>query len=172
MPDLQPFPHCAMLVGNTGGRHMHENGDDPYALNRFIDAQSECYDTVIAELSAGQKQTHWMWFVFPQIDGLGFSPTARFYAIKSPAEAEAYLDHALLSPRLMECTRLLLSHPGLSASAIFGSPDDMKLCSSMTLFDHVSEEKAVFSQILEMFYAGNRDCRTLDILLDMPNLNT
>ncbi len=140
-------------------------GSDPYELERFTAAQDRIYRTVLAELKSGQKRTHWMWFIFPQIDGLGFTPTSIRYAIKSVAEARAYLDHPVLGPRLVECAEAVLAVEGRSASAIFGYPDDMKLRSSMTLFAHVAEEpQPVFARVLDKYYTGEKDNKTLRIL--------
>jgi uncharacterized protein (DUF1810 family) len=147
---------------------IHENRasdrGDPFDLNRFLSAQEGVYDRVLAELRAGRKRTHWMWYIFPQIDGLGRSPTARQYAIKSLEEARRYLAHPLLGARLVECAEAVLAVQGLSASDIFGYPDDMKLCSSMTLFARVSEPRSVFERVLDKFYRGKRDTGTLQIV--------
>ena len=138
--------------------------DDPYELNRFISAQKEVYDRVLAELRDGLKRTHWMWFIFPQIDGLGHSPTTRLYSIKSLDEARQYLSHPVLGNRLVESAEAVLAVSGLSASDIFGHPDDWKLQSSMTLFALVAEPGSVFERVLEKYYRGMRDGRTLQIL--------
>ena len=139
-------------------------GDDPYDLNRFISAQEGVYDRALAELRDGLKRTHWMWFIFPQIDGLGHSPTTRLYSIKSLDEARQYLGHPVLGARLVESAEAVLAVSGLSASDIFGHPDDWKLQSSMTLFALVSEPGSVFERVLEKYYQGKRDARTLQIL--------
>jgi uncharacterized protein (DUF1810 family) len=143
--------------------------DDPHDLRRFIDAQATCYPQVLAELTAGRKRTHWMWFVFPQLAGLGSSPTARRFAIASLAEAGAYLAHPLLGTRLRECARAILRHRGRSAHEILGSPDDLKLKSCATLFARVAPADAapVFEQLLTAFYDGERDARTLQLLEGM-----
>jgi uncharacterized protein (DUF1810 family) len=138
--------------------------EDPFNLNRFVDAQESIYSIALSELRAGQKRSHWMWFIFPQIAGLGQSQTASFYAIKNASEAEAYLDHAVLGRRLKECTRTLLNFSGRSASDIFAYPDDLKFCSSMTLFDHVSSGEPVFSDAITKYCGGMLDMKTLDIL--------
>lgn len=138
-------------------------GDGP-GLERFLEAQASCYPAALAELKAGRKRTHWMWFVFPQIAGLGSSPTSRHYAIRSRAEAEAYLAHPVLGPRLVECCRALLELEGASASDVFGYPDDLKLRSSMTLFAAVSPDGGVFSQVLDKYFGGRPDPRTLQLL--------
>jgi uncharacterized protein (DUF1810 family) len=138
--------------------------DDTYELNRFISAQKGVYDLVLAELRDGLKRTHWMWFIFPQIDGLGHSSTTRLYSIKSLDEARHYLSHPVLGARLVESAEAVLAVSGLSASDIFGHPDDWKLQSSMTLFALVAEPGSVFERVLEKYYQGKRDGRTLQIL--------
>ena len=137
-------------------------GEDPHDLARFTAAQDEIYDRILAELKGGRKRTHWMWFVFPQIDGLGFSATTTRYSIKSLAEARAYLAHPVLGARLRECTQAVLATDGRTAFEIFGSPDNMKLKSSMTLFGAVAD--SVFDAVLEKFYGGERDTGTLELL--------
>jgi uncharacterized protein (DUF1810 family) len=138
--------------------------DDPYELNRFISAQTGVYDRALAELRDGLKRSHWMWFIFPQIDGLGHSPTTRLYSIKSLDEARQYLSHPVLGARLVESAEAVLAVSGLSASDIFGHPDDWKLQSSMTLFALVAEPGSVFERVLEKYYQGKRDSMTLQIL--------
>jgi uncharacterized protein (DUF1810 family) len=142
---------------------------DPFDLMRFVRAQDPVYRDIQAELTRGQKQSHWMWFVFPQVAGLGFSAMSQRYAIASRAEAKAYLAHPILGPRLVECTRLLLAVEGRTINAILGAPDDAKFRSSMTLFDAVSEEP-VFDEALARYFSGERDVATLAILskLDRP----
>lgn len=137
---------------------------DPYDLNRFINAQDGIYDRALVELRGGLKRSHWMWFIFPQIDGLGFSQTTRHYAVKSLEEAKRYLGHAVLGARLTECTEAVLAVQGRSVSDIFGYPDDMKLQSSMTLFELVAGPSSVFERVLEKYYQGKRDARTLQIV--------
>ncbi len=137
---------------------------DSYVLNRFISAQEGVYDRVLAELRGGLKRTHWMWFVFPQINGLGHSPTTRHYAIKSLEEARHYLSHPILGARLVESAEAVLAVQGKSASDIFGYPDDMKLQSSMTLFALVAEPHSVFERVLDKYFQGKRDARTLQIV--------
>jgi uncharacterized protein (DUF1810 family) len=139
-------------------------GDDPFELSRFYRAQDSVYANVLTELKAGHKRTHWMWYIFPQIDGLGFSPTAQYYAIKSIAEARQYLDHPALGTRLLECCHLVLATEGRSISQILGYPDDLKLKSSMTLFACVADPPSVFDRILGKYFLGERDIRTLHIL--------
>jgi uncharacterized protein (DUF1810 family) len=133
-------------------------------LERFVEAQAAVYAGVVAELAAGRKRGHWMWFVFPQLRGLGHSATARYYGIASAAEAKAYLAHPLLGARLRECTRLVLAVEGRSAHAIFGSPDDLKFRSSMTLFGHGAADDALFSAALDRYFGGERDPLTLERL--------
>jgi uncharacterized protein (DUF1810 family) len=141
-----------------------DNSKDPFDLARFVEAQEGVYQAALSELAAGRKRSHWMWFIFPQIQGLGRSPTANLYAIKSPAEAKAYLDHPVLGPRLRECTNALLENAGLSASDVFGFPDDLKFCSSMTLFESVSSESGLFKTAIDRYCGGKRDDMTLTIL--------
>ncbi|MBB4359073.1 uncharacterized protein (DUF1810 family) [Bradyrhizobium sp. CIR18] len=136
---------------------------DPFDLERFVTAQNPVFRAVQAELARGRKQTHWMWFVFPQIAGLGFSAMSQRYAIGSPAEAKAYLAHPVLGARLIECTGLVLAVQGRSINAILGAPDDSKFRSSMTLFGAVSDEP-VFGEALARYFAGERDASTLEIL--------
>jgi uncharacterized protein (DUF1810 family) len=138
--------------------------EDPYHLQRFVDAQASVYKQVLAELRRGQKQSHWMWFVFPQIEGLGASPMARKFAIASRAEAEAYLNHPILGPRLRECTRLVTAIPNRSIDIILGSPDDLKFRSSMTLFASVAADNKDFVDALDRFYGGDMDSATLERL--------
>lgn len=137
---------------------------DPYDLQRFVDAQRPIYDRALAELKAGLKQSHWMWFIFPQIAGLGRSETARRYAIQNAEEAKAYVEHPLLGPRLEGCAHALLAHSERPARQILGMPDDMKLHSSMTLFAAVAPERGVFQQNLDAFFAGQPDSATLSRL--------
>ena len=137
---------------------------DPHGLNRFISAQEGIYDRVLAELRGGLKRTHWMWYIFPQIDGLGHSPTTRHYAIKSLEEARLYLGHPVLGARLVESAEAVLTVQGLPASDIFGHPDDGKLQSSMTLFLLVAEPGSVFERVLDKYFQGKRDARTLQIV--------
>lgn len=137
---------------------------DPFDLARFVEAQRDDYDQALVEIKRGQKQSHWMWYIFPQFDGLGFSPTSKRYSIKSLAEAQAYLAHPVLGPRLLECAEAVLSIDGRSAFAIFGSPDDLKLKSCATLFERVSPQGSDFTRLLEKFYGGDRDARTLQLL--------
>lgn len=137
---------------------------DPYNLSRFVQAQERDYDQALSELTLGRKRSHWMWYVFPQLDGLGSSPITKLYSIKSEDEARAYLKHPTLGPRLLACAEAILSVDGKSAREILGSPDDLKLRSCATLFAHVSPPGSVFEHILEKFYAGERDAATLRLL--------
>ena len=138
--------------------------DDPYDLRRFLQAQEGDYEQALSEIHGGRKHTHWMWYIFPQIDGLGFSSTSKFYAIKSAEEAKAYLAHTVLGPRLLECAEAVGGVEGKSAAEIFGSPDDMKLKSCATLFASVSPPGSAFERLLDKYYQGRRDKKTLDLL--------
>jgi uncharacterized protein (DUF1810 family) len=137
---------------------------DPFDLERFVTAQEPVYRDVIAELRDGRKRSHWMWFVFPQLRGLGGSAMAARYGISSLEEADAYLRHPVLGPRLRECTQLVNGVQGRSVGEIFGSPDDLKLCSSMTLFARATDDNADFVALLDKFYDGRYDERTLERL--------
>ena len=136
---------------------------DPYNLERFVEAQASVIDKVLSELRSGYKQSHWMWFIFPQIRGLGRSPVSVEYAISGREEARAYSQHPILGPRLKECTRMVVLVENRSAREIFGSPDDMKFRSSMTLFSQVSEDN-IFTRALEKYFQGLPDQMTLDRL--------
>jgi uncharacterized protein (DUF1810 family) len=138
--------------------------EDPFDLQRFVDAQSTVYDTVLDELRAGRKRGHWIWFIFPQLTGLGRSPTAARFAISSLAEARTYVDHHVLGVRLRECTRLVNAIDGRSVDEIFGWPDDLKVRSSMTLFAHATDDNADFVTLLDKFYGGEEDPATLELL--------
>jgi uncharacterized protein (DUF1810 family) len=134
---------------------------DTYDLQRFVEAQQPVYPRVVSELRAGRKQSHWMWFIFPQIEGLGHSAMAQRYAIGSRAEAVAYLEHPLLGPRLRECTRLVNAVADKDIHAILGSPDDMKFKSSMTLFARAAADNADFAAALDKYYGGEFDAATI-----------
>ncbi len=134
---------------------------DPYDLKRFVDAQAPVFDAVVSELSAGRKQSHWMWFVFPQIAGLGFSSMAQRYALASLAEAEAYLAHPVLGDRLRHCIDLVLAVEGKGITAILGSPDDMKFRSCMTLFGRAAPKEPCFRAALDRYFNGEPDPATL-----------
>ena len=138
--------------------------DGPFDLQRFVDAQDRVYDGVLAELRAGAKRSHWIWFVFPQLSGLGRSSTAELFGIESLAEARAYLAHPVLGPRLRECARLAVSIEGRSADQIFGWPDNLKVRSSMTLFARATDDNADFLAVLDKFYGGQQDPLTLELL--------
>ena len=134
--------------------------DDPHNLERFVIAHRGSYDAALSELRSGKKRSHWMWFVFPQVAGLGSSAMADRYAIRSKQEAVAYLAHPVLGPRLVECANALLRMKGMMAEEIMGYPDDLKLRSSMTLFAAVSPPDSAFHQVLEIYFAGVPDNRT------------
>jgi uncharacterized protein (DUF1810 family) len=135
-----------------------------HGLERFVEAQAPVYHTVIAELSMGHKETHWMWFIFPQLKELGKSAMAKRYGIESADEAKAYLGHPLLGSRLVECTKLLLAQRNANAFEIFGSPDELKLRSCMTLFAVAAPEQLVFKQALDVFFRGKADEVTVKLL--------
>jgi uncharacterized protein (DUF1810 family) len=137
---------------------------DPYNLERFVRAQEGQYERALAEIEAGRKQSHWMWYVFPQFTGLGSSEMSALYAVKSVGEAEAYLEHPVLGPRLLKCAEATLRAEGRSAHEIFGSPDDLKLRSSATLFAHVSQEGSVFHRLLAHYFQGKPDDRTIRLI--------
>jgi uncharacterized protein (DUF1810 family) len=137
------------------------------SLERFVQAQTGVYDTALAELTAGRKRSHWMWFVFPQLAGLGSSPAAQRYAIRDLGEARAYLAHPVLGPHLVEASNALLGVEGRSAEQILGYPDDLKLRSSMTLFAEAADDPGVFRAVLYRYYDGP-DQRTLDLLSSAP----
>ena len=130
----------------------------------FIHAQNMVYPLVIKELSQGEKRTHWMWFIFPQIKGLGHSVRARRFSLQSLEQAQEYLQHEVLGTRLLECSKLLLKHPNKSALEIFGTPDNLKLHSSLTLFALADDKDSVFEQLLQQFFAGKPDVKTIDVL--------
>lgn len=134
------------------------------SLQRFLDVQQRDYETALAEIKAGRKQSHWMWYIFPQIQGLGYSETSKYYAIKNREEATAYLNHSVLGKRLEEICNALLETKTADAYKIFGSPDDVKLKSSMTLFDAVAGGQSVFQKVLHKFFEGRKDETTLQLL--------
>jgi uncharacterized protein (DUF1810 family) len=142
---------------------MADSGD-PYDLGRFLEAQEGDYERALAEIASGRKRSHWMWYIFPQIDGLGSSSTSRRYAIKSLDEARAYLDHPILGLSLRECAEAVVRLEGRTAREIFGSPDDLKLKSCATLFACVSPPGSVFERLLTKYYQGRRDDKTLYLL--------
>ncbi|ACL57625.1 DUF1810 domain-containing protein [Methylobacterium nodulans] len=138
--------------------------EDPYDLARFVEAQRGTYDQALRELTAGRKQTHWMWFIFPQIAGLGFSAMAQRYAISGLPEAQAYLRHPVLGERLRTCTAAVNALTGRTAHEVFGSPDDTKFRSSMTLFARADTTEREFRAALDAYYGGQEDPRTLEKL--------
>ncbi len=133
-------------------------------LQRFLDAQKNDFETALAEIKAGRKRSHWMWYIFPQIAGLGFSAASKFYAIKNKDEAGNYLAHPVLSKRLIEISSALLEIEGKTAHQIFGSPDDMKLKSSMTLFGALENTNPVFRRVLDKYFDGAQDRRTVELI--------
>jgi uncharacterized protein (DUF1810 family) len=138
--------------------------DDPFHLDRFVQAQGRIYSTVLAELRQGRKASHWMWFVFPQVQGLGLSAISQHYAITGLDEARAYLAHPVLGTRLAECVEVVNAVQGRSAHEIFGTPDDLKLLSSLTLFAEAAPDKPVFAEALAKYFAGEPDAATLEKL--------
>ena len=138
--------------------------DDPFNLQRFVEAQDGVYASVLDELRDGRKKSHWMWFIFPQIRGLGTSAMAQRYAIASLAEARAYVEHPLLGPRLRECTGLALGHPHRSVADIFGFPDDRKFHSSMTLFSKAVAQEEVFARALVQYFDSKEDAKTIALI--------
>jgi uncharacterized protein (DUF1810 family) len=149
---------------------------DPYDLSRFLGPQQDDYEQALAEIVSGRKASHWMWYIFPQIDGLSFSSTSKRYSIKSAEEARAYLAHPVLGPRLLECAEAVMRVEGRSAREIFGSPDDLKLRSCATLFASVCPRDSVFDGLLAKYYQGTRDDVTLRLLgsggvTSLPDLN-
>ena len=141
-----------------------DHGDPGTALGRFLAAQADTYDGVLRELRAGEKRSHWMWFIFPQLAGLGYSSTARHFAIRDLAEARSYLRHPTLGGRLLTCTRTVLETEDRSAREIFGTVDELKFRSCMTLFALVAGPESVFQQALDRYFAGQPDRLTLDLL--------
>jgi uncharacterized protein (DUF1810 family) len=149
------------------GKSLSSKDADPFDLRRFVDAQDRVYPTVLDELRGGRKRSHWIWFVFPQLRGLGRSQTALHYGISSLEEAQAYLAHPVLGPRLRECTRLVAAIDDSSADDVFGWPDNLKVRSSMTLFARATDDpdvRAEFRAVLDKFYDGAEDSATVDLL--------
>jgi uncharacterized protein (DUF1810 family) len=140
----------------------------PYDLERFVRAQDGVYESALAEIASGRKRSHWMWFIFPQLAGLGSSSASEHFAIRTETEARAYLAHPILGARLLQCAQALLSVRGRTAHEIFGYPDDLKLRSSATLFACVSAPGSVFDEVLERYFEGSRDERTLRLLPQGP----
>ncbi len=141
-----------------------QSANDPHDLARFLTAQAPVFEQALSEIKQGDKRSHWMWYIFPQIEGLGSSSTAQYYAIKSLDEARAYLAHPVLGPRLLECAEAALQVKGRSALEVFGSPDDLKLKSCATLFALVSPPDSPFDRLLAKYFSGLRDQKTLQIL--------
>ncbi|CAN5835033.1 DUF1810 domain-containing protein [soil metagenome] len=137
---------------------------DSYHLARFVDAQAPVYDTVLTELRGARKRSHWIWFIFPQLAGLGSSPTAARFAISGLPEAQAYLAHDVLGPRLRECVALVAAIEGVTIEDVFGWPDYLKVRSSLTLFAHATADNGAFLAVLDKFYAGAQDDKTLALL--------
>ena len=137
---------------------------DPAGLERFVKAQKYDYDTALREIRSGRKRSHWMWYIFPQLQGLGYSSTAQYYGIRDLEEAQDYMEHPVLGPRIVEISEALLVLDTSDASAVMGYPDDLKLRSSMTLFELAAPEQPVFGRVLEKYYSGHRDRRTLELL--------
>ena len=134
------------------------------SLSRFLKAQDNTYDDALKEIKNGRKRSHWMWYVFPQIRGLGFTDTSKYYAIRDLKEAQEYLEHPILGSRLIEISKALLELKTRDALAVFGSPDEMKLKSSMTLFSLVPEADPIFNEIINAFFAGEKDESTLQLV--------
>jgi uncharacterized protein (DUF1810 family) len=145
-------------------KNQRGGAGDPHNLSRFVQAQEDVYDQALAQIKGGRKRSHWMWYIFPQLDGLGFSSTSRQYSIKSLEEAEAYLSHPILGPRLVQCAEAALAVEGRSAFDIFGSPDELKLKSCATLFACVSPAGSVFERLLAKYFQRERDDKTLRLL--------
>ena len=141
--------------------------DIDYTLNRFLSAQQNIYPQVIKELHNANKTTHWMWFIFPQIEGLGHSSTAKYYSIRNMDETKEYLAHPVLGERLLECSNIILNINGKTVDDVFGYPDNMKLKSCMTLFNFVAPEQKVFADVLKKYFAGKPDEQTIAILQKM-----
>ena len=166
---METAPDGSRGIIASDGQNSKDNGmtADPYDLGRFVDAQAGKIADALAELRGGRKQSHWMWYVFPQIAGLGSSPMATRYAIRDAGEARAYIAHPVLGPRLVECFEAVLAIANHSAHEIMGSPDDLKLRSSATLFASVSPAGSVFEQVLDKYYGGEGDPRTLRLLAEL-----
>ena len=137
---------------------------DQYNLNRFIEAQMATYEGVMLELTRGRKESHWIWYIFPQIVGLGSSDTTKFYSIKSLEEGRAYLEHPVLGPRLIETCEILLSLKDASMDEVMGFPDDLKLLSSMTLFEFISGSNSIFTKMIELYFDDERDENSIKLI--------
>lgn len=146
--------------------------DDPHDLHRFIVAQDDDYEQALAELESGRKRTHWMWYIFPQLDGLAFSATSKRFSIKSLDEAKAYLAHSVLGPRLLRCAEAVLRVEDRTAREIFGASDDLKLRSSATLFASVLNPDSVFDRLITKYFVGAKDDATLRLLAPQPGTGT
>jgi len=138
--------------------------NDPHNLDRFLRAQEQDFELALREIRAGEKRSHWMWYIFPQVAGLGFSATSRLYAIQDLEEARAYLNHPVLGPRLVQCAEALLALEGRTAHQIFGSPDDLKLRSCLTLFACASPPGSIYERILAKYFPEGKDAKTEDLL--------
>ena len=137
---------------------------DERGLDKYVSAQARGYDDALREIRSGRKRTHWIWYIFPQLDGLGYSPTAQYYGIRDLEQAKDYMAHPVLGPRLVEISEALLALPSSDPGAVMGYPDDLKLCSSMTLFELAAPDQPVFGKVLDKFYGGRRDPLTLRLL--------
>ena len=137
---------------------------DERGLDKYVSAQARDYDDALREIRSGRKRTHWIWYIFPQLDGLGYSPTAQYYGIRDLEQAKDYMAHPVLGPRLVEISEALLALPSSDPGAVMGYPDDLKLCSSMTLFELAAPDQPVFGKVLDKFYGGRRDPLTLRLL--------
>ena len=137
---------------------------DERGLEKYLSAQKRDYDDALREIRGGRKRSHWIWYIFPQLDGLGYSPTAQYYGIRDLEQAKDYMAHPVLGPRLVEISEALLALPSSDPGAVMGYPDDLKLCSSMTLFELAAPDQPVFGKVLDKFYGGRRDPLTLRLL--------
>ena len=137
---------------------------DERGLDKYVSAQARDYDDALREIRGGRKRSHWIWYIFPQLDGLGYSPTAQYYGIRDLEQAKDYIAHPVLGPRLVEISEALLALPSSDPGAVMGYPDDLKLCSSMTLFELAAPDQPVFGKVLDKFYGGRRDPLTLRLL--------
>ncbi len=137
---------------------------DERGLDKYVSAQKRDYDDALREIRSGRKRSHWIWYIFPQLDGLGYSPTAQYYGIRDLEQAKDYMAHPILGPRLVEISEALMALPSSDPGAVMGYPDDLKLCSSMTLFELAAPEQPVFGRVLDKFYGGRRDPLTLRLL--------
>ena len=137
---------------------------DERGLDKYVSAQARDYDDALREIRSGRKRSHWIWYIFPQLDGLGYSPTAQYYGIRDLEQAKDYMAHPVLGPRLVEISEALLALPSSDPGAVMGYPDDLKLCSCMTLFELAAPDQPVFGKVLDKFYGGRRDPLTLRLL--------